>query len=295
MGIYDRDYYQPERPGYNVSMRAPQTMVVTLIIINVGVYLIASFLSPTRAGGPVLSHDWLALQAGTLTKPWLWWKLLTYGFAHAQAPGHVIGNMLALWFLGRDVESLYGRWEFLRIYLTMIVFGGLVWSLLMLAQGAPQGSTVIGASGAVVGVVVLFALNFPHRTILLFFVLPMPAWVLGVMIVLFDLFGATGGGADPQVAYPVHLTGAALAFLYSKLGWNFGRVWQGISGGVQRARGPKLRVRRPDDDEGDARPQDDSEVDRILEKISRDGEGSLTRRERKTLQEASRRYQQRRQ
>lgn len=290
MGIYDRDYYKSEPPGYGVPMRAPQTMIVTLVIINAGIWLL-DYLTTPRPAGTTLT-GLMALHGDTLLHPWMWWKFVTYGFAHARAPVHVLGNMLGLWFLGRDVEALYGRWEFLRLYLGMVVFGGLVWAALMLLQGAPADYSVIGASGAVVGVVVLFALHFPRRTILLFFVLPMPAWMLGVMIVLFDLFGAAGAG-ERNVAYPVHLAGAALAFAYSRLDWNFGRAWHRVSAGWRRARGPRLAVRRPEDDR-DAPGTNDGEVDRILEKISRQGEASLSRRERKTLQEASHRYQQRR-
>jgi membrane associated rhomboid family serine protease len=247
---------------------------------------------------PVLTYDWLALHGYTLTRPWLWWQLITYGFSHAQGVSHVLFNMLALFFLGRDVEALYGRWEFLRVYLAMLLFGGLVWSLLNLAAGGSPQNTVLGASGAVAGVVVLFALHFPRRTLLLFFVLPVPAWFVGVLVVFFDMLGAMQMAGSGDVAYTVHLAGAAFALLYSKLGWNFGRLGSSLFGGLSSLGKPRLKVHRPDDEDGPRQSGGDDnlsrEVDRILEKISREGEASLTRRERKTLQDAARKYQQRR-
>ncbi len=199
--------------------------------------------------------------------------------------------MLGLWFLGRDVEGLYGRKEFLRIYLALIVVGGLVWTVAAKLQGAPDNAAVLGASGAVVGVVVLFALNFPRRTVVLFPIpIPMPAWVLGMLIVASDLLQALTR-TDSHVAYTVHLAGAAFAFFYHRLRWNFGRLGSRLSPGWFRAR-PRLHVHLPPEEEtGDLA----DEVDRILEKIHREGEASLTRKERRALESASREYQRRRQ
>ncbi len=291
MGLYDRDYYRGEtRPGLHV--RAPQSAVVWIILINVAVWLVGSFFffDPLRSLDRL--SGWLALSGDALWKPWLWWQFVTYGFAHARDPQHILFNMLGLFILGRDVEWTYGKREFIRLYLALVVAGGLVWSIASTITG--NLIPVVGASGAVAGIVVLFALHFPRRTLLLFFLFPMPAWVVGVLLVAFDILGALGHGGQ-NVAYIVHLAGAGFAFLYFKAGWRFSRLGEGLGSWLQRLRGPRLRVRRPDDDAGEDMEEDFSgEVDRILEKISREGEASLTRRERRVLQDASRRYQQRR-
>lgn len=293
MGLYDRDYYRGDaQPG--IRMRAPQTAVVWIILINVGLWVVDAFV-------PRLDlMDWLALRGDTLWKPWLWWNMVSYGFAHAAEPGHVLFNMLGLFILGRDIEWTYGKREFIRLYLALLLAGGLVWSLAMAArvflfheipmEMAGRYPPVVGASGAVAGIVVLFALHFPRRTLLLFFLFPIPAWVLGVLLVAFDIMGALGQGQQ-NVAYIVHLAGAAFAFVYYRAGWRFGRLGEGLGAWLRRLRGPQLRVRRPEDDSEESLSD---EVDRILEKISHEGEASLTRRERRALQDASRRYQQRR-
>ncbi len=290
MGIYDRDYYRRERSGFSFS--GPRTMVGTLILINVVFYLAdALFTSKDHR----ITFEILGANAAVLQDPLSWWKLITYGFAHAPHPQHILLNMLALFFLGPDVEATYGRKEFLRIYLVALLVGSLTWAVANLVQGHERG-TLIGASGAICAVVVLYALNFPHRTLLLFFVIPVPAWFAGVLLVVIDLWSAIHR-ADTHVAYTVHLAGAAFAFLYFQTGMNFGRLVPSFSWLRRR---PKLRIHQPDegDDAGsDSAGSDDdfgAEVDRILAKISREGEASLTRKERRTLQNASRQYQKRR-
>ncbi len=292
MGIYDRDYYPQDRSGF--SFRGPRTMVGTLIVLNVAAYLADALF--TAEGHQITTL--LAAPATVLTRPLEWWKLITYGFAHHPNPQHIFLNMLGLFFLGPEIESTYGRREFLRIYLGALLAGSLAWAAINWAQGNAHG-LLMGASGAVTAVVVLYALNFPHRTLLLFFFLPVPAWFAGLLVVLLDLYGAIQR-PDSHVAYVVHLAGAALALFYFQTGLNFGRLLPDLSWLRRR---PPLRLRRPEPDEAqaedaaeDAEDAEDalaSEVDRILEKIYRQGEASLTRKERRTLRLASQQYQKR--
>ena len=289
MGIYDRDYYQPQRPG--VAIRGPSSMVGWIVAINVALFLANGLLTP----GNNLITDMLAAKVGTLTQPWMWWQFLTYGFAHSPWPDywHILGNMLGLWFLGRDIEYTYGPKEFLRLYLTMIVVGGVAWAATSMVQGLPAGLPLVGASGAVAGIVVLYALHFPRRTLLLFFVLPVPAWAVGVLLVVTNLTGAAGLGNE-HIAYGVHLAGVAFALAYYQFKWNLGRLVEGRFSLDWLKPRPKLRVHDPDrSDRRDRQKTEDlsAEVDRILEKIHQHGEESLTRKERRTLEAASRQYQ----
>jgi hypothetical protein len=101
-----------------------------------------------------------------------------------------------------------------------------------------------------------------------------------------NLFGHAGF-LNQNVAYGVHLVGIAFAAAYYYLGWNFTRLTGGWSFDALKQR-PKLRVHDPDRDPG---YRNEAEVDRILKKISEEGESSLTRKERRTLEAASREYQ----
>jgi membrane associated rhomboid family serine protease len=291
VGIYDRDYYrQTQRSGPSAYL--PGTVVGTLIAINVAVWLIDQF-TPAVHGGRWLS-SMFAASPRTFAEPWMWWQFLTAGFTHAPAgvgPGvwHIAGNMLVLFFLGRSVEDRYGPREFLRIYLATLVFANVAWCLVTMLTYGLNGPGIYGASGAIAGIVVLFAFNFPNVTVLLFFVIPMPAWVAGVLFVLLDIYGAVKGGSE--VAYVAHLAGAGFAALYYLRGWNLTRVtgdWPGRFKSLFRSK-PRLRIRTPDEEP--PHPDLNAEVDRILEKISREGEASLTSKERQTLEQASREYQ----
>ena len=294
MGIYDRDYYKgQQRPG--LVLHGPSTAIGWLIAINVAIFIIDGFVGPPGNGR--ISHA-LSVNTGVLTQPWLWWKFLTCGFAHASFPDyqHILFNMAGLFFLGRSVEQRYGRKEFLWFYMVTIVLGSISWCVLNRIQGIGPNVALVGASGAITGVVMLFALNFPKQTILLFFVIPMPAWVLGVMIVLFNLFGSTGVAGEPNVAYGVHLAGAGFALAYYQFRWNISRqAGRWIPKDLFRRR-PNLRVHDPS--RAELRQQsrdknDEEEVDRILAKIHNEGEDSLTRKERRTMEAASRRLRDR--
>jgi membrane associated rhomboid family serine protease len=288
--IYDRDYYRREEPRPFLS--APRSMVAAIIIVNVALW-IADFFTPETGAGRWLS-DHLAVHVDTITRPWMWWQFVTYGFAHSPLNfQHILFNMLALFFLGPPVERAYGPKEFLRVYLAMVVFAGIVWSGVNAMYGTAGLAQAYGASAAVTGVVVLFALNFPRETILLFFVLPIPAWAFGVLIVVMNLYGEM---FDPtsHIAYSMHLAGAAFAFVYYRRQWNFGRLTESLHlSQFSFRRQPRLRVHQPEE-EPEAESDLNREVDRILEKISRQGEASLTAKERKTLETASREYQRKR-
>jgi len=294
MGVYERDYlqedYQPRPFGTGTRM-----MVTNLVILNAAIFLFLKFLDDQPGNATSGLTAWLTLTPDDLWKPWLWWKLLTCGFVHSKEHiGHILWNMFGLFMLGRDVELRYGRAEFLRFYLTAIVVGSLVWCLRLSLIGTSD-TVLLGASGGVVAVVMLFVYNFPHRTILLFFVLPVPAWLLGVIIIAVDVFGFHGfGRGDQNIAFDVHLVGVAFASAYYWFGWNLGHwtpggLWSGFRWPSMRRR-PKLRVHDPEE----KIQRQDEQADRILEKVSRQGIDSLTAKERRILEDYSRRMRERR-
>ncbi len=290
MGLYDRDYYRDEHQGIRLSTN--WSAVTTLIVINAAVLLLDAFTSDRWL------EQHLKLQPDLFQRPWQAWQLLTYGFVHADI-WHLFFNMLGLWIFGSEVELVYGRREFYKLYLSLIILSGLCNTAIQAA--AHEANPVVGASGGVMGVAVIFACNFPRRTLILFPIpIPVPAAVLVGLYVLFDLIGTQDHQSG--VAHWAHLSGAAFGFLYFKTGWNLFRLWpSGLKLRIPM-RGPKFRIHREPDEEEEEMPADDylttgriqQRVDEILEKISRTGEGSLTDEERRFLSEASRRYQQQR-
>ena len=188
--------------------------------------------------------------------------------------------MITLWFLGRPVEYRLGKQEFLRFYLTAIVVSGLGFALIRYALG--QQFYVVGASGGVSAVVALFIFMYPREKILLMAIIPMPAWLLGVLLLLSNFMSAFNPGS--QIAWEAHLIGAAFGAAYYLRRWNLSRISFGDIGKSLRPR-PKLKVHNPAEVDDKLKQQ----ADRILEKISQEGEESLTARERKTLNKYSER------
>ena len=285
MGIHDREYYrEPQRGGF--SLGGQRSIVTNLIIFNVAIYIADAIF--TGSNGDHWLSNTMAMQVGTLTQPWLWWKTVTAGFAHSPySVWHLLGNMWMLWMFGRDIETVYGRKEFLSLYLTMVVFASVCWALFEQFAGHPGDLRCYGASGAVTGVLTLFIFHFPKRTILYGFFLPIPAWMFGVMLVIGDMGGLDAGDG---VAHSAHLAGAAFALIYRQFGLNLGRLMPGRFPFSLRSLGPrpKLRVHDPEDHYREL----DRKADEILEKVSQEGESSLTATERRILADYSRRMRQ---
>ena len=276
MGIHDREYYQEDQGGFLQPRQSGGGMSITvrLIILNAVIYFGGIFLDDKG-----LPAQWLGVSENTLTNPLYWYQFLTYGFVHDPTSAmHLLFNMIGLWFFGAPVENRLGRREFLFFYLIAVIFGGLVAGIRHSLMEGP--TTVIGASGAITGVILLFAIFYPRAKVLLMFIIPMPAWVLGILLIAQNVFGQISGGDN--IAYDVHLAGAAIAAVYYFGGLNFSRFFDRFSSNRVR-RGPKLRVHRPKTDGKVA-----AEADRILEKLHRDGLESLTAKEKRMLEKYSR-------
>ncbi|MCE9556171.1 MAG: rhomboid family intramembrane serine protease [Planctomycetes bacterium] len=286
MNMYDRDYAREDESSF---AGGPWSMVSKLVAINVVVYLVQVLFFQNN---PDRIIDLFAMHANLPTHPWQFYQLLTAGFLHdPNNIWHIIGNMAVLWFLGRDVEAIYGQKAFLQFYLSTIVLAGVAWLIYEQAVGSPK-AVALGASGGVTGVLVLFAMHYPRRMVYLYFLIPIPIWVLATLVIGWDAISALWQPAGDKVGHSAHLGGAACGFLFYYTRWQLGALWPGQW--VKSWRKPKFRIHQPDEP---AEQTDDAElkaeVDRILEKISNQGESSLTTRERRTLEDASRRYQKR--
>ena len=287
MGFQDRGYYRRDE-GF-----APEwSAVMTIIVANVALW-VANLL----AAGEFPITSFLALKGDMFSRPWECWQLITYGFAHnPMSPWHLVFNMVAMWFFGREVEYVIGRGRFLRFYFSAVVIAGLAW-LLSMQLGNSQQAYLIGASGGVMAVMAVFIWFYPRQTVLIWGILPVPAWALGILYFVSDVQGAAGGGGN--VAHVAHLGGAAFGLLYAWQGHNMSSLTEQFGETFSRWAASRrgMKIYRGDDDRLDTEDEGSrqAEVDRILEKISRSGEASLTSQERDTLTRESRRIKQRRQ
>jgi len=272
MGLYDRDYTQADfRSGYQ---RAPQmrmffpslTVVVKwLLIINTAVF-VPSFMSKSLGA---LFFTWFAVHPA---RPLQIWRLMTYQFLHDYYGfGHIFWNMLILYFFGTMLEQYWGSRKFLTFYLVCGAMGGVFYPLLALA-GLLPAAPLVGASGAIFGLLAAGAILFPQTRVLVMFVFPVPLAVLAIILALIstmNLFAGDNAGAEAA-----HLAGMAAGVVYV-----VSESWRTKF---------KLRIRTGAWERKMAAQRNlQVEVDRILQKVHASGLHSLTRREKKTLKRAS--------
>ncbi len=302
MGIYDREYYR-QGPSFLGSFGDRGWSCKKLIAINIVFYVVQLL---TQTPGPLGSQpftDALELDVGRVLHGEVW-RLLSYAFLHTTStPMHILFNMLFLWWFGSDVEDLYGPREFMTFYLVSAFLGGVVYVLTNLSGPAPP---CLGASGAVTAVLVVCAMHFPTRIILLFFFLPVPIWLFVVFSVAQDMFGFLGGAAG-GVAVQVHLAGALFGFLYYQMQWRLSNFMPQLKALRKRFSQPRLRVYRGEEEQHATVPagpsalagqeedeQLEAKVDAVLEKLSRVGKENLTESEKEVLLKASELFKRRR-
>jgi len=278
--VSDRDYLRAdfEGGGFRPSFWATWPVTKALLIAFGAVYL--AFLM-VRAGS-------LSAAQSLADHLWLWpdrvlrgfeiWQLLTYALFHDPYDlWHLLFNAYATFLFGRMVEERLAPRPTALFCLGATLTAAFAYLLesVVLQNRAPM----IGASGCVLGLTVLAACWFPRRQLLIFFILPMPLWVVAVLVVFIDL--ALLLRMDGGIAHSAHLGGALYAWIYFRYGGGFGSIFAGIDRMAERRRQAKKTKRAEKD--ADLR----REVDRILDKVNREGMPALTDEERRFLKQAS--------
>jgi membrane associated rhomboid family serine protease len=241
-----------------------------MLIINGGIFLLQ--LLPGR---------WFELNLGLTPArfyadfPNLLYQVFTYMFLHSTAFPffHLLFNMLVLWMFGTEIELTWRSRVFGRFYLLAGIAGSLLTLIVMPSSPGP----VIGASGAVYGVLIAYWLMFPQRQIFLF-PLPIPMkvkWAIPGMMLVGFLF--SGGG----VAHMAHLGGALFGFIYLKLDWRWLTLGKTIKNLRYKRKEAKLNRNRQKAEDVMKK------VDTILDKINAVGIENITEDERRFLEEAS--------
>lgn len=288
MGIYDRDYVNERfqssysgTPRMRIGFPRITPVVKWLLIINVVVFFVQIMFTPASPHqvGPI--EKWFAVYPLSWVSVLQLWRVVTYQFLHGS-PIHIMFNMIALYFLGPTLERYWGDKRFLMFYLGCGAVGGLVYPLLLwigvISPHPVYGPLpMVGASGAILGMLAACAILFPQFIVFLFF-FPVPIRVAAVIIAALAVMGLlTGKNAGGEAAHLAGLAAGAGYVLY--------RPW------LQKL---KVRTRTGRWENKMARRRErDMELDRILDKIHHQGISSLTRKERKILQQATREEQMR--
>jgi membrane associated rhomboid family serine protease len=210
-------YQRPQTTDYRQlpRRRPPRTPAVSVIIgINVLVFLAwqAASVMPSLQNFMVANF----LVSSTHLEHGLVWTLLTSAFSHSEF-WHIAINMFVLWSFGTVLERLWGTRVFVIFYLIAAVVASISHCLVSTFLMGNSNIQALGASGAVSGLLLAYALSFPHHKILLMGIVPIPA-LMGVLafvgIDLWGLFAQTRGGGLP-IGHGAHLGGAlAGALMY---------------------------------------------------------------------------------
>ena len=275
MGLYDRDYSQERYQrayhyGPPMRMGFPKVTAVVkrLLIINIVVFLTAIIIRPLG----VLIYDWFQLDPTTLARALQLWRLVTYQFLHGGI-WHIFFNMIGLYFLGPTLERHWGSRKFLVFYLSCGAAGG-VFYLLLVAVGFLPAMAMVGASGAILGMLAACAILFPHIKLFifpLFFPISIrtAAIIFSAMYLFFVLTRSANAGG-----HAAHLAGMATGAIYV-----FSQSWQTkvkmkIQTNIRRKKATEQRNLQ-------------MELDRILAKVHEHGIHSLTSKEKSILKRAT--------
>lgn len=264
--------YYPEH-SYSFGPRGITRAVKYLLLVNVGIFVLM-----------LLSRSEMIYLLGltpALVKKGMVWQLVTYMFLHGGL-FHILFNMFALWMFGCDIERAWGTREFVKYYFITGVGAGLFTFILSFNSQIPT----IGASGAVFGILVAFALMFPNRLIYVYFLFPVKAKYLVIFFAVIEFLASFRHTSD-GIGHFAHLGGMVIGYLYIKSDFRIPSFFR-LSTYLRGLRNLKHRRRMKAVNRQREREQRLMErVDQILDKINQVGYGNLTREEKKTLEQAS--------
>jgi membrane associated rhomboid family serine protease len=249
-------------------------VVKWLLIINIGVFLAAILIRPLG----VFIYTWFQLDATSIGRALQLWRLISYQFLHHPTwYWHIFMNMLGLFFLGPTLERHWGSRKFLPFYLGCGVAGALFYFFLVAVKFL-EPNPMIGASGAILGLLAACAILFPQFVVFIFiFPVPIRIAAVGFTAIYFLIVITRGENAGGHAA---HLAGMAAGAAYV-----FSQSWRDKF---------KFKLRSGHwEKKMDAQRNLQFEVDRILHKVSQSGIQSLSAKEKKILKEATKAEQMR--
>ena len=200
------------------------------------------------------------------------WQPFTYMFIHGDF-FHLFMNMFVLWMFGSEMESIWGKNEFLKYYFITGIGSGLIWTLFNLDN---PYSVLIGASGSIYGLLLAYGMMFPDRKILIYFLFPIKVKYFVVILGAISFFSAMGSGGS-NISHLTHLSGMIVGLIYIKFPKKFPSIKTYFNSKIiqinnqqkQKSRENNLRVQR--------------DIDVLLDKIQKEGFESLTDKEKDQL------------
>jgi membrane associated rhomboid family serine protease len=198
----------PSGVGYSIGPGGITPAVKILIVANVVLFALNVIV------GDAMTIS-LGLTPQAVFEQFALWQPLTYMFLHSTGGvGHILFNMLALLLIGTDLERTWGTRFFVKYYFVTGIGAGAASLLLSIFSETVYYSPMVGASGAIYGLLLAYAMYFPNRMLILF-IFPVPARI-AVAILGAIAFVSSMGGPGGGVAHSAHLGGLIVGYLYLK-------------------------------------------------------------------------------
>ena len=247
----------------------------TLVLVNVAVYLLQSL-----SGKEDVFFRLFGLVPSSFLSELMIWQPFTYMFFHAPfyssvGISHILLNMLGLWVFGRELEQAWGKNNFLKYYFVTGIGSGLVTFLFQINSDSP----VIGASGAVYGVLLAYGLSYPNRMLYIWGIIPVKSlWLVIIMgaIAFFGLLGNADG-----ISHVTHISGMVIGYFMLNKKWRWREILFKI-----RKKTIEFQVQRHEE-KAAKKIMLKKDIDLILDKIQKKGFSSLTTQEKNKLYDAS--------
>ena len=246
-----------------------------LVSVNFGIYILQSV-----SGKEDVFFRLFGLVPSTFISDLMLWQPFTYLFFHAPfyssvGISHILLNMLGLWVFGRELEEAWGKTKFLRYYFTTGIGSGLITYFFQISSDNP----VIGASGAVYGILLAYGISYPNRMLYIWGLIPVRSmWLVIIMgsIAFFGLLGNADG-----ISHVTHISGMFIGYVLLKKKWRWHDIWF-----VIRKKTIEFQVQRHEE-KSIKKKMLQKDIDVILEKIQKVGFIGLSDKEKSKLYEAS--------
>ena len=241
-----------------------------LVSLNFGIFVLQ-----TISGTENLLFQLFGLVPKLVWSQQMIWQPFTYLFFHGGV-WHVLMNMFVLWMFGSELERLWGKNHFLKYYFVTGVGSGIVTMLF----GLNSTVAIVGASGAVYGVLLAYGLTYPNRTIYLYGIIPIKSiwFVIGIGIIAF--FSSFDDGS--QISHLTHLSGMAIGYFMLKRSIRLKDLWFRI-----RKKTVEFQIQQ-EERKISKRQRIERDLNQILDKIHHDGLANLTSEEQERLYDSSR-------
>ena len=266
--------YQYTSSGFRQSFNRPTITIPSgvkfLLIVNIIVFILIEL-----SGQKSLLFRTFGLVPSLVWSKFKIWQLFTYLFIHGGI-FHIFFNMFVLWMFGKDLESQWGKMEFLLFYFVCGIGAGLITVLSSVTSTVP----IVGASGARYGLLLAYGFTYPNQMVYLYGLFPLKVkyMVLGLGVIAFF---ASLSASQSNISHITHLSGMiiGLIVMYFNLSWSSIKIWFfqfRLKNITQQYKG-----------KNDKEKQMKQKVDEILDKLNNTGWESLTEQEEKYLNQAS--------